>query len=42
MIRLQEYALEELRNNICCEISTVSGEELQRVNNVFRYCFEYI
>jgi len=29
------HTLEEQRNNICCEISTISGEELQRVNNVF-------
>jgi hypothetical protein len=30
--------LEELSNNIRRELSTVSGEELQRVNNVlFRY-----
>jgi hypothetical protein len=31
------YTLEELRHNIHCEISTISGEELLRVNNnVFR------
>jgi hypothetical protein len=27
--------LEEQRNNICHEISAVSGEELQTVNTVF-------
>jgi hypothetical protein len=28
--------LEELRNNTCCKILAISGEELQRVNdNVF-------
>jgi hypothetical protein len=31
------HTLEKLRNNICCKISAISGEELQRVNtNMFR------
>jgi len=29
------HALEALRNNIHCKISTISGKELQKVNNVF-------
>jgi hypothetical protein len=29
------HTLEALRNNICCKISTISGKELQKVNNVF-------
>jgi hypothetical protein len=37
------HTVEELRNNIRREISTVSGEELQRVNNnLFRKCTECI
>jgi hypothetical protein len=28
------HTLEELRHNIRGEISTISGEELQRVNNI--------
>jgi hypothetical protein len=32
MIQLQGYTLEEQRNNIHSKISTVSGEELQRVH----------
>jgi len=32
MIPLQEYTLEELRNNLHLEISTISIEEPQKVN----------
>jgi hypothetical protein len=32
MIPLQEYTLEELRNNFGREISTISKEEPQKVN----------
>jgi hypothetical protein len=31
------HTLEELRNNICREISTISREKLQRVNVFLRY-----
>jgi len=30
------HNLKELRNNICREISTISGQEVQRVNNVLQ------
>jgi hypothetical protein len=36
------HTLEELRNNIHSEISTISGKELPRVNNVFHSCMEGI
>jgi hypothetical protein len=42
MIRLQEYIPEEPRNTIRREISTISGEDLQRLNSVFRSCTECI
>jgi len=34
--------LEELRFNIRRESSTISGEEIQKVQNVFRSCTECI
>jgi hypothetical protein len=36
MVLFQEYTLKELIYNIRSEISTISGEGPQRVNNVFR------
>jgi len=33
---LRPQTPEELRNNIRRDISTISGQELQKVNNVFR------
>jgi hypothetical protein len=35
--KTNSHTLEELRNNICHEISAISGEELQRVNMFHRY-----
>jgi hypothetical protein len=36
------HTLEELRNNIHCETSAISGEELQRANTVFHRYTECI
>jgi hypothetical protein len=43
MYKTNLHTLAEQRNNICPEISTISGEELlQRVNNAFRSSTECI
>jgi hypothetical protein len=43
MCKTNSHTLEELRNKIRHEISTISGEELQRVNNnVFCRYAEFI
>jgi hypothetical protein len=36
MCKTNPRTLEELRNNIRHEISTIPGQEIQRVKNVFR------
>jgi len=40
LYKTKPYILEELRNNIYHEISTISVEELQMVNNIFYSCTE--
>jgi len=43
LYKTNPYTLEELRNNLCREISTIRAEELQMVNNnVFHSCTECI
>jgi len=42
LYKTNPHGLEELRNNIRREILTISGQELQRVNSVFRSCTERI
>jgi len=37
-IKTYLHTLEDLRNDIHREISTISGQELHRINDVFRRC----
>ena len=42
MIRLQEYTLDELGNNIVRKLSTINREELQVAKNHLGICIECI